>query len=86
MIVIGRRPFSGRGAWWMSGLEGFDDDHGAAATRTGLLDRRFIGIVGLAIAKFVVGGRHGEQLARSCQVLGSSAVGEEAVVANAVEA
>ena len=71
----------------MSGLEGLDDDHAAAAARAGKgADRRFIGIVGLAIAKFVVGGRHGEQLARSCQVLGSSAVGEEAVVANAVEA
>ena len=28
--------------------------------------RRLIGIGGLAIAKFAVGGRHGEQLARPC--------------------
>ncbi len=49
-------------------------------------DRRFIGIDGLVSVSRGLGGRHGEQLAHPGQVLGAPAVGEQAVVANAVEA
>ncbi len=76
-----RRP------WLVAALEGLDDDHGAAAAGTRIgAGRRFFGIDGLAVAGRAVEGRHGEEVARPCQVLGAPAVGEQAVVANAVEA
>ncbi len=59
--------------------EGLDDDHGSAAARAGLGEGRRFGVIGL-------GGRHGEQFAGTGDVAGARAVGEEAVVADAVEA
>ncbi len=75
--------------WCVSGLEGLDDDHGPATTGAGLREAwRFIGIgggigdrIGLVLGRLDV-----EQLTGPSQVLGASAIGEEAVMADAVEA
>ena len=68
-------------------LEPLDDDHAAAATRTRVRGR--LGIVDLGAA--VIRGlglcrRHGEQFARLGDVVGARTAGEQAVVADAVEA
>ncbi len=69
----------------VSGLEGLDDDHGSPAGRAGIGEhRRLIGIgdrIGLAPWCW-----DAEQLAGSGDVAGAPAIGEEAVVADAVEA
>ena len=69
----------------MSGLEGLDDDHGSAAGRAGIgKPRRLLGIgdrIGFALWCW-----DAEQPTRSVEVLGAPAVGEEAIVADAVEA
>ncbi len=66
-------------------LEGLDDDHGPATGRAGIgKHRRLIGIgtrIELALWCW-----DAEQLARSGEVLGARAVGEEPVVSDAVEA
>ncbi len=71
---------------YLAGLEGLDDDHGSAATRAGLLERlsRVIGL-GIGIG-FVLRRLYGEQLTGPGEVLGTPAVGKEAVMADAVEA
>ncbi len=66
--------------------ESLDDDHAAAAARAwtrqhaGLFERCF-GRFGFFWAR-----RHGEQLARVRNVFGSVAVGEQPIVADAMEA
>ena len=61
--------------------EDLDDDHAtAAAGTTGLVGIDDVGI-GLAV-RFC----SGEQLARACDVVGARTAGEQAVVADAVEA
>ncbi len=68
-------------------LERLDDDHAAAATRTrargrlGLVCFGAVGICGLGLCR-----PHGEQFARSGDVVGPRAAGEQAVVADAVSA
>ena len=69
----------------LSRLEGFDDDHGAAAAgaRIGAW-RWFAGVVdGLVVVSR--GWWHGEQLARSGNIGGAIGVGEQAVVADAMK-
>src|SRR5207253_11164807 len=68
-------------------LEGLDDDHAAAATRTrvrgrlGLVCFGAVVICGLGLCR-----QHGEQFAGSGDVVGSRAAGEQAVVTDTVEA
>ncbi len=82
----GRSLFLGGGArGGCRGLEGLDGDHGSAAGRAGIGEhRRLIGIGdGLGPAPWCW---DAEQLAGTGDVLGASGVGEEAIVADAVEA
>jgi len=66
----------------LSRLEGFDDDHGAAASGARMVGQvRLVGVLGRLFAA-----RHGEQLAGLGEAGGAIAVGEEAVVADAMEA
>ncbi len=69
----------------MSGLEGLDDDHGSAAGRAGIGEhRRLLGIGdGIELAPWCW---DAEQPTGAGQVLGAPAVGEQSVVADAVEA
>src|SRR6202040_2132320 len=62
-------------------LESLDDDHAAAATRTRVRGLGAVGICGLGLCR-----RHGEQFARSGDVVGARAAGEQSVVTDAVEA
>ena len=73
--------------WRCTALEDLDDDHATAAARTRLRER--FGFVGLGAAG--IGGlglcrRHVEQAARSGDVVGARAAGEQTVVTDAVEA
>ncbi len=71
--------------WWVSGLEGLDDDHATAAARAGQREaRRLVGLgngFGLVLRC-----RQVEQLTHPGEVLGASAIGKEPVMADAVEA
>ncbi len=71
---------------FLSRLEGFDDDHAAAAAGARIGACRWF--AGLVDGLVVVGcGRwHGEQLARPRNIGGAIGVGEQAVVADAMEA
>src|SRR5262245_52788099 len=67
--------------------EGLDDEHTAAAAWTGtrvctrLARLRDFGLLGLAHGR-----RHCEQLTSACDVGGASAIGEQPIMADAVEA
>src|SRR6266481_5523885 len=82
-IAMGRTDVVRRGA----ALECLDDDHAAAAARTrmrerfGLVGLGAVGILGLWLCR-----RHVAQAARSGDVVGACAAGEQAVVTDAVEA
>src|SRR5208282_3530335 len=66
-------------------LERLDDDHPAAATRASARRQRWFGVaVGLGRRAFARG--RGEQLADALDVAGANRAGEEAIVADAVEA
>ena len=65
-----------------SALEGLDDDHAAAATRT----CRLVVIRSIGIGGFALGLWPSEQFAGARDVIGGGASGEQAVVADAVEA
>jgi hypothetical protein len=70
-----------------AGREGLDDDHAAAAAAAGT--RRHVGFVrgcGLGRLGLLRAGRHGEQLARSRDIGGAIAIGEQSVMADAVQA
>src|SRR5260370_11638232 len=70
-----------------SALEGLDDDHAAAAARARMRGRLRFGVASAAgIAGFEVCCRRVEQLTRLRDVVGASAVREEAVVADAMKA
>ncbi len=72
-------------SWFLSGLEGLDDDHGSAAARTGLCEAcRLIGLGGGF--GLVLWCRQVEQLTRPGEVLDAPAIGKKAIMANAVEA
>src|ERR1700674_51582 len=67
-------------------LEGLDDDHAAAAARTRMRERRrFSAVTGSYIVGLVLRNRRTEQLTRPREFLGARAVGEEAVMADAME-
>jgi hypothetical protein len=67
--------------WRCTAFEDLDDDHATAAAWTDRLARIDGGRGGIAF-RFC----HGEQLARVCDVVGARAFGEQAVMADAVEA
>src|SRR5438309_12034947 len=70
-----------------SALEGLDDDHAPAAAWARMRERpRFSVASAAGIARLDMCGPHVEQLTRLRDVVGASAVGEEAVVADAMEA
>ncbi len=62
-------------------LEGLDDDHATAATGTGLRERRHLAIIGIGLCRDAA-----KQLAGPGDVGGAPAVGEQAVMTDAVEA
>ena len=66
-------------------FEGFDNDHGSAATGAWVGERLCIVVVGDGIRLLVLLWRV-EQLARPGQVLGATAVCEQPIVSDAVEA
>src|SRR6266404_7306483 len=67
--------------------EGLDDDHAATAAATRTRHRAgFVGGCGRGGPGRFRAGRHGEQLARPCEVGGAIAVGEKSIVADAVQA
>src|SRR5260370_31108435 len=69
-----------------SALEGLDDDHAPTAARARMRERLRFGVASAAgIAGFEVCCRRVEQLTRLRDVVGASAVREEAVVAGAVK-
>ncbi len=71
-------------SWFLSALEGLDDDHGSTAVWARLgKGRRFRVIGGLGVIG--LGGRHAEQLADTGEVFGAPAIGKEPVMADAVE-
>src|SRR6266536_3836510 len=68
-------------------LESLDRDHASAAARTGMRGGwRLVGIDDIRIGIVVLRHWHGEQLASACDVVGAGRSGEQAVVADAVEA
>ena len=86
----------GLGGWWgagswpvrmLSGCEGLDDDHGPAASRARMWRGSVVGLVLVVVCVFGVLGRLGmEEFTGASQVLGAPAIGEEAVVSDAMEA
>src|SRR5215207_10386390 len=62
-------------------LEGLDDDHASAATRTCRLV-----VIGSSTGRFALGLWPGEQLTCACDVVGAGSLGQQAVVTDAVEA
>src|SRR5215471_10607283 len=67
--------------WRCTALEDLDDDHTTAAAWTSRLAGIDVGSGGQAF-RFC----NGKQLARACDVVGASVFGEQAVMADAVEA
>src|SRR5262249_33425389 len=67
--------------WRCTALEDLDDDHTTAAAWTSRLAGIDVGSGGLAF-RFC----NGKQLARACDVVGASVLGEQAVMADAVQA
>jgi hypothetical protein len=65
-----------------SALEGLDDDHAPAAARTRMRERLRFSVASAGIAGLDMCGPHVEQPTRLRDVVGASAVGEEAVVAD----
>src|SRR5579863_8048863 len=61
--------------------EDFDDDHATAAAWTSRL-----GGIGGSVGRLVFRFCNGEQLTRTCDVVGARAFGKQAVVADAMEA
>src|SRR5260370_31944304 len=67
-------------------LEGLDDDHAAAAARTGMRECLRLAVAGaVGLTTLILRRRQVEQLTRSRDVLDAPAVGERTVVADAVE-
>src|SRR5260221_4174915 len=68
-------------------LEGLDDDHAAAATGTGMRERLRLTVSGaVGITRLILCRGDVEQVTRSRDVLGAATVGEETVMADAMEA
>ncbi len=75
---------AGRHARLGATLEGLDDDHAAAATGTGLRERRHLAVIGIGGFSFWRDGA--EQLAGLGDVADASTVGEQTVMTDTVEA
>src|SRR5205807_8948229 len=70
-----------------SALESLDDDHAPAAARARMRERLGFSLTSAAgIAEFDACWVYVEQLTRPRDVVGASAIGEEAIVTDAVEA
>ena len=68
-------------------LENLDSDHATAAARAGMRGGwRLVGIDGVSLGIVVLRHWHCEQLAGARDVVGAGRSGEQAVVADAVEA
>src|SRR5882757_5452409 len=65
-------------------LEGLDDDHAATAARA--WERVHRRLVGVGIAGLALRRRDSEQLAGAGEVVGAPAIGEQAIVSDAMEA
>jgi len=73
----------GRGA----ALEDLDDDHASTAAWTRVREGgRLVAIIIIGIGSLALGLLATEQLASACDVIGAGGLGEQAVVADAVEA
>src|SRR5215472_13915996 len=71
----------------VAGCEGLDDDHAAAAAATGTRQHAmFVGSCGLARLGRSRARRYAEQFTPPCDVGGAIAVGEQSIVADAVQA
>jgi hypothetical protein len=69
-----------------AGREGLDDNHAAAAALAGARQHAgFVGGCGLGRLDWFRARRHAEQFARPCDI-GEATVGEQSVVADAVQA
>jgi hypothetical protein len=74
-------------AWGGAAPEGLDDDHAAAAAGTGLRKRLGLAAVGRGmVVALARARRHGEEFTGAGDVVAAGAAGEQAVMANAVEA
>src|SRR6516164_10784192 len=68
------------------GFEDLNDDHPAAAARTRMRECLRLTVTGaVSVTGGILWWRHVEQPPRSCEVFRAPAIGEEAVVSNAVE-
>jgi len=77
------RPMPGRGA----ALEDLDDDHASAAAWTRVREGgRLVAIMIIGIGSLALGFLATEQFAGACDIVGAGSLGEQAVVADAVEA
>src|SRR6266545_398517 len=72
------------GAWRVAAFESLDNDHAAAAARTGMREHRRL--IGIGITGLVLRSGRVEQFSHPRDVLDALAAGEQAVVADAVEA
>ena len=73
--------------WRCAALEDLDDDHATAAAWTRAREGgRLVAIMMIGIGSLALGFLATEQLACACDVVGASSLGEQAVVADAVEA
>src|ERR1700674_3544510 len=74
-------------AWGGAAPEGLDDDQAAAAARTWLRERLWLAAVGRGILVGLARARrHGEQFTGARDVVAAGAAGEQAVMADAMEA
>src|SRR6516164_6566761 len=66
--------------------EDLNDDHPATAARTEMREWLWLTVTGsVSVTGGILWWRHIEQPTRSCEILGAIGVGEEAVVADAME-
>jgi hypothetical protein len=63
-------------SWFLSALEGLDDDHGSAAMWARLDEGRRFGVLG-GLGVIGLGGRHAEQLAGTVDVAGVLTVSQD---------
>ena len=69
-----------------AGLEGLDDNHAATATWAGMRGYvRLAGLCGFFLFRLRRGSRHGQQFAGPCNIGGTVAIGQQAVMPDAME-
>ena len=72
--------------WRCAALEDLDDDHATAAAWARVREGRLVAIMIIGIGSLTLGLLTTEQLAGTFDVVGASSLGEQAVVADAVQA